>query len=696
MQHRPRRLLYLALAVALLAALYHFWPREEDKLDPLVKHKEWRHAEWCRPGLERSFDLCAAEAGSIVRAGVLGDKPGAYVHLRLTVDGATVAEEKAKNDGPWRDFRFRVPRAGDCALTVTSPGPFNVGPVECFVPKYDKPNVLIFLIDTLRLDHVGCYGYPRPTTPAIDAFARDAIRLTQLTPQSSWTRPSVASLLTSTYPTTHGANDKLDKMREGMPKFAEVLARNGYETQGMTCNANCLPIWNMGKEFARYKQLPWHDDALLIDETIAALDNTHGRPCFFYVHAMGPHDPYEAPSQPRRFMNLDDKVDRHLETLAKDPRELKEAVALYDAEIAHTDAQFARLVTKLKTLRLYEDSLIVVLSDHGEEFLDHGGWNHGTTLYEELLRVPCLIKLPGNALAGEVRDGLAEMLDLAPTIADYLGLEVPPEMEGTSLRPMLERKESVKDMGYASLQFYKSNMHAARTSELKYIRDAEKGESWFDLAKDPRESTPLPTPPTGGEPLARYVHRVIQSEVYGLNLLILAGESEGGEIHGEIHDAALGKVRIVYPGRKVTLEEEEPGSARFSFVLEKAPEQERFEKEGEKRDKLHVPEWEFKQTCAVIRADLPPGAQPRINLTLDGKPIDLARVTAGPAGIHRVLDGSAVSLAELIAPPAAYDPLNLPKAFGVCLWYVPRAETVALDAIDPETREAMRALGYLD
>ena len=199
------------------------------------------------------------------------------------------------------------------------------------------------------------------------------------------------------------------------------MAAAGFETQGLVTNPGCLPVWGIGDEFMFYgdvesRRYRHRDDTEVTDRAIEAARFAAGRPWFFYVHAMGPHAPYEPPGEYATMFQSP--------TVDGDPLAMERLTALnlYDGEIACTDMHFGRLINELKTLGLYDNTIIIFLSDHGEEFREHGGDYHGKTLYEEQLRVPLLIKLPHSARAGERRNDLIEMVDVAPTILDLVGM----------------------------------------------------------------------------------------------------------------------------------------------------------------------------------------------------------------------------------------------------------------------------------
>ena len=317
-------------------------------------------------------------------------------------------------------------------------------------PRKRRPNVIVYLIDTLRADHLGCYGARPSVTPRIDAFAGESTLYEHAYAQSSWTKPSTASILTGRRPRAHTANHREDALPKEVPTLAEVLRDLGYETAGRVVNANVSAPFGFDRGFDTYELL-LHEDGILgaradrlVDETIRWLGaRNSNEPFFLYMHTTDPHDPYATTGFHGEgfgtvaFMESLEDGRRKLNT-----EELERLIAAYDEDVAFADAQFGRFIDWLKDERLYDESLIVLISDHGEEFADHGRWRHGKTLYREQLDVPLIIKWPGRAGAGERLGEPVQHIDLFPTIVDYLGGVPAVDLEGRSLWRLAEREAS--------------------------------------------------------------------------------------------------------------------------------------------------------------------------------------------------------------------------------------------------------------
>lgn len=333
-------------------------------------------------------------------------------------------------------------------------------------PPENAPNVLLIVVDTLRADHLPAYGYERGSTPNLDRFAEDAVRYEWAFANASWTRPSFASILTGRYASSHGVMGKPDALPDELVTLPEVLQENGYTTAGFVTNFNVAPYFNFQQGFDEYEFLEpafvlGADDAaaklLLVQamrqtiekmrarsgsvqpgtayqdaETVnrrlfAWLDERpEGEPFFLFAGYMDPHDPYfPHPYDGTGYA----RAANQRPDLSEAPR-LRE---LYDGEITYWDEHFGRLIEELKRRGVYDDTMIVITSDHGEEFGEHGGFWHGTTLYDEQLHIPLYVKYPRNARAGTRTSHWVQLIDLMPSILGEIGLPIPEGVQGGRL-----------------------------------------------------------------------------------------------------------------------------------------------------------------------------------------------------------------------------------------------------------------------
>ena len=314
------------------------------------------------------------------------------------------------------------------------------------------PHVLVFLVDTLRADHLGCYGYERPTSPHIDRFAEDAVLFEHAVAQSSWTRPATASILTGLYPHNHGARTRNQELGAEVPYLPEILSSLGYRALGVSTNGNAGIDFGFRRGFNHFMQMRerasrpgihvpvWR----AVDETLEWLERIGPGDSFFvFLHVTDPHEPYLPPEDLRQRFAPDAAPGPGLlrqnrpASASHSTSDLKD---LYDGEIAFVDEHFGRLLDELDRRGFLEDTLVVFVSDHGEEFLDHGRHGHGATLYQEQIHVPLIVRLPSglrrDADRSEV-EAQVRQIDIVPTILDAIGVPGPIETDGRSLLPLI-------------------------------------------------------------------------------------------------------------------------------------------------------------------------------------------------------------------------------------------------------------------
>ena len=394
-------------------------------------------------------------------------------------------------------------------------------------PAAPKPDIILLVIDCLRADHLGTYGYSRPTSPNLDQFVADAVVFEQAIAQSNWTRPSIASLFTSLYPSQHqvpGINTpeerraalrlaredlNVDRILDGnalsaeFVTLAEALGGAGYATAAFINQAQMPPYLGFAQGFDVYEITP----VATYLETNSDRGVTDGyqewtvdSPGFAYLHFLNLHFPYDpgertdifrtsralppngmSSAERRRFW-------RELRPTAEHSEEL---AALYDAEILASDRMFGRLVRFLVETGRYEDTLLIVTSDHGEAFNEHGTFKHGgSNLYSELVRVPLLIKLPGRRFAGTRVDTPVELLDVMPTLLDAASVPAPDDLAGRSLLPLIRGDEGARPVFAESTN--EQRRQAVYLDGLKYILDLDSDSiEAYDYASDPGETRDL-------------------------------------------------------------------------------------------------------------------------------------------------------------------------------------------------------------
>lgn len=379
--------------------------------------------------------------------------------------------------------------------------------------------MILISVDTLRADHVGIYGYPKPTSPEIDAFAERAVIFERAYTQASHTLPAHASLLTGLYPETHAVLLPTDSLSTEVPTLAEMLAGAGYETAAFV-NASFLdPKFGLDRGFDRYDfvdDLDPHQVGLRIrfgrdaDETdqavLAWLRKRPERPFFLFVHYFDVHSdfdvlPYEAPPEyrsrfapdlPANFPFGDGEVfaSRYLWRMnrrgirySEPERDL--ARSLYDAGIAYVDDRVGDLLEELEKAGLLQEATVFLVSDHGEEFQEHGKVLH-EQVFEELVRVPLVISFPEGRFAGRRVGQPVETIDVVPTILALVGVEPRGPLQGRSLLSLLEGGGSRDAPVFSRNQ--EGSQYAVTERRWKLVERLDARDTLlFDLERDPQE-----------------------------------------------------------------------------------------------------------------------------------------------------------------------------------------------------------------
>jgi arylsulfatase len=433
--------------------------------------------------------------------------------------------------------RRRAARRGPVAATAVSAAAMLVvgglasvmanvvagGPAEkpAVAPSTAKgPNVVLIIADTLRADHLGVYGARDVSTPAVDSLAADGVVFEKAFAQSSWTRPSIATILTGLYPGSHSVMHKTDLLPADVVTVAEAMKQGGYRTSGFVTNINVAPSFNFQQGFDEYQYLApdfffgatdsgsklalyslmrlirerflskqkfvehYYQDAHTVNETSLPWLTGHKDERFFVlIHYMDPHDPYfEIPYNGRAVARVD--------TPNPAPERAEELRKLYASNIEYMDGFLAKLFAALKERGVYDNTVIAFTADHGEEFHEHGGWWHGTTLYEEQIHVPLIIK-PAGKSAGRRDVSFARLADVMPTLLAAAGVEVPAGAQGRDLFGSSAAPTAV----YAEEDHEGNVLESIRTADWKLIVANEGNPrglapvELYDLRADPRETT---------------------------------------------------------------------------------------------------------------------------------------------------------------------------------------------------------------
>jgi len=417
---------------------------------------------------------------------------------------------------------------GGGALLIAIVAYFYAAPEITRPPASERRmNVLLVSIDTLRRDHVGCYGYKLVGTPNLDRFAASATKFENAYCSSPWTLPSMASMITGRYPSICGVS-VLSRLRPGIPTLAEILRSAGYRNEAYVTNVFMHPEYGYANGFDAYLMNgdsrvlyplrgtllhKWVDTGVRAlvaklgrsrddtrfngDATVAALKRLGkgARPFFLWCHFMDPHNPY---TPPRGYVPAYPGMPAAeayglLEEFRKEgvverpPTEgnVAKYAMLYDGEIAYVDEQFGRIVAALEEEGLAGNTAFIVLNDHGEEFYDHGSYGHGHTLYPELINMVFLARIPRCEFPASARNRYVSHVDVVPTVLDALGIAPPAGLDG---RSVLGEGPSSPTGGQAFSEFLQrgSEAKAVRRGGWLLILEPAGGErELYDLAVDP-------------------------------------------------------------------------------------------------------------------------------------------------------------------------------------------------------------------
>ncbi len=380
-----------------------------------------------------------------------------------------------------------------------------------------KINVILISMDTLRADHLGCYGYTRNTSPNLDAIARESVLFKQVISQAPYTVSSHMSMLTSLYPSFHKVNlIQESTMNPKINTLAELLYNNGYRTWAIVGGGQVSSDYGFSEGFETYIEFtsPHRDVWRKIQETIGFIEKEKANNFFVFIHSYKPHAPYN-PIPPFDTMfdpEYDGPVSGSIEQIEAinsgeievTPDDIAHLMALYDGDIREMDDQIVELYDYLKKEGLDRRTLVVFTSDHGEEFGEHGKVGvHSHTVYDELLRVPLILRLPDKLPPGTTWEDQVRSIDILPTIFDLIGIDLKETpIQGESLLPLIKKRQEGTNRHAFSERLAADGNHyrSLRTPQFKYIMQDNKKKGivdhfYYDLTDDPREQNSLKLSP---------------------------------------------------------------------------------------------------------------------------------------------------------------------------------------------------------
>jgi arylsulfatase A-like enzyme len=458
------------------------------------------------------------------------------VAFEVRVSGPADLEWKTEVDlawpeATWSEFRIAKPRVVDAgrleiaahwvgaapqgADRVRAAFELPRGARDLPPPRAGAPNVLLVTVDTLRADRLSCYGYPRPTSPHIDALAARGTRFANAYSSAPWTLPSYGSLFTGLFPGEHRAGvvtecDALfgqdqdapaktttELLRADVPTLAERFAAAGFATAMFHANYYLSRASGIERGFQRY--VHYGSNARNgVDRVLKWIDEQGTSPWFGVAHLMDPHFPYAPPAPfDREFAGVDVAQLANwplnlaeLRAARPEPEIAKLSSDLYDGEIAFTDQEIGRLLDTLAEKGVLANTIVVLHSDHGEEFWEHGSCDHGHSQHQELLRVPLVIAWPDHVPAGRVVVERVRALDVFATLLELAGIAVPEGVESGSLVPTFREKEAPRRAIAEAIHEGRREIKAVFDGTQKLVQRGT-AIQLFDVATDRSESVDL-------------------------------------------------------------------------------------------------------------------------------------------------------------------------------------------------------------
>ena len=574
-------------------------------------------------------------------------------------------------------------------------------------PNLTRPDFFLVVIDTARADAYQTYNPGLRVGAALAALARDGIVLERLRAPAPWTRPSVATLLTGLPPARHQVGAGLDRLSPDLATLPSLLKAAGYRTLGWSGNTQVLPVFGFGVGFDEYADLAGrgtrhHPEArTLFEAARGPISKSPVGGGFYYIHVVDPHYPYEPPrEQESRVEELASASDlgRHFRPLSvprKKPPNPNRSPVRYLAEVRDADTELGRFLGFLRSEKRYDPALILVVSDHGEELLDHGGEGHGHALYEELLRVPGVLKLPGNRRAGERVARDVELHDLAATVARWLPIDPPPGSPGVdALAP------GAANAPHAYLSHH-HGLAAVRHGDWKLIVDFERDAvELYDLRRDPYEERDLARrEPERVAILRATLDRIQARHAPGWHLRGCGCRDETATLSFRLEGVQAAPVRL-----ELETSDRLAASGAASLAVTLSLEPQRLSERGARtgrpldradRDEILIPRVNEEGADTGDPVLRPARAGESLRVALGSGD---ARLLDGDLELSQVREQAAVRPSEPVRCGAALDRGRTAEE-RVCrptlhVWYSEPPVALSESELDPEVAERLRALGY--
>jgi len=472
-----------------------------------------RRAIVLAPGVQVDWFVEVPEGATLVFGSGFGSQSAGVLGLGVSSDGSAGITKRIDTGASWNDqqvsleqltgeiarLRFRNEGTNDLALS-------DVRVVRRIgeVSTIDEParNVIVLLIDTLRASKVQAY-YPktRVKTPTIDAFASQGTLFERPQSPENWTKPAVASVLTSLHPATHKTKQDASKLPKSALMLSEVYQQAGFKTASFIANGYVSNAFGFDQGWDHYtnyiREARNTNASNVFGEAEGWIEKNKDGRFFVYIQTIDPHVPYDPPAkflemydpQPyngqvknrRTHLMLDD-AKKNPKKYAFTKRDKEHIEALHDGEISYHDEYFGKFLAKLHEFGLDENTIIVVTSDHGEEFQEHGSWGHGHSVYQELLGVPLMFRWPG-AIPANTRIGpVVSTIDIGPTVLEATGVPIPKQFEGRSLLGFM--RGDWPPGPYVAFSDFLEHRRVIRGGDWKMIIRGNLSQVIFDLEND--------------------------------------------------------------------------------------------------------------------------------------------------------------------------------------------------------------------
>jgi arylsulfatase A-like enzyme len=499
-----------------------------------------RRAIVLAPGAQVDWFVEVPEDATLVFGAAATSQSAARLGLELGDDGSR-STERIEAASSWTDrqvplselagkvarIRFRNEGGADLALSDVRVVRRTGEPAKIEEPAR---NVIVLLIDTLRASKLQAY-YPRSRvkTPAIDEFASQGVLFERSQAPENWTKPSVASVLTSLHPSTHKTKEEASKLPKSALMLGEVYQKAGFKTASFIANGYVSNAFGFDQGWDHYtnyiREQRETNASKVFGEAQDWIEKNQANRFFVYIQTIDPHVPYDPPD---RFLKMYDPEPYHgqvqnrrthlmLDEVKKNPKKYtftkrdKERIeALHDGEISYHDEYFGRFLAKLRELGLDQNTLVVVTSDHGEEFQEHGSWGHGHSVYQELLGVPLIFRWLG-VLPADVRIGpVVSTLDIAPTVLEATDVPIPEPFEGRSLLGFM--RGDWPPGPHVAFSDFLDHRRVIRGGDWKLIIRGDLSHVLFDLDNDYWEQEELDG---GSHPIVQRYLRTLHGQFLG-------------------------------------------------------------------------------------------------------------------------------------------------------------------------------------